>query len=176
MPWRIQFLLTFVVCVLTHSLISAQVTASISGKVIGEHRTALQRADVTLTNSENEISRWDITDRQGAFSLQELKPGKHEIEVCHEGYCKRLADLPLTIGKNEVVILLISFQELDARLDELQELKARKKNGQLDSEHLQLTECWKVQKKRAEERGDRRTVIERLKDWAYSISPHAGAP
>jgi len=79
--------LLFLFLLLCDPIAHAQLTEStLKGVVIDTTASAVQRANVLVTNEATGISRKVITSDDGSFTVTDLSPGSYSVEVKAQGY------------------------------------------------------------------------------------------
>ena len=73
-------------------------TASVSGRVTDPQGAVVPGAQVTARETETNVTRETVTDRDGRFRFPYLKVGRYEITVRLQGFADATRALTLTIG------------------------------------------------------------------------------
>ena len=96
--------------------ISAQ--TEIKGWVLSENKQPVSRANVILTDSQDNIITFGFTDKDGSFLLNTSKYGSFNLQVSAMGYVKK--SIPVSfIKKNTVIDLNI----IELETDKIKEIK-----------------------------------------------------
>ncbi|PWU02754.1 MAG: TonB-dependent receptor [Terriglobia bacterium] len=104
------FLLGFLVCSVPAS---AQVAASISGKVEDATGGPVRGATVTVKNAETGATRSVVSDDMGNYHALSLPVGQHEVRAEMNGFKAALrTGINLTVGQQAVVNLRLEVGEL----------------------------------------------------------------
>ncbi len=139
------------VCLLTLSPlpVAAQVSASLSGRVLDQTGAAISGASVTATNLDTALARSTVTDKAGRYELPALPVGRYEIRATKDGFAEQIrtgislvvgqdatADLSLQVGKvteqvkveSNVPVVNTSTQDISGLVGE-REIKTLPLNG-----------------------------------------------
>jgi hypothetical protein len=92
--------------------VSAQVSASLSGRALDQTGTAFSGASVRAENLDTAVTRTAVTDQAGRYQLLSLPIGRYEICATKDGFAEEIrtgillvvgqdatADLSLQVGK-----------------------------------------------------------------------------
>ena len=80
------FLLGVVVCALTSTMVFAQGTSTISGRVTDATGAVLPGVDVTLTRTDTNLVRSAVTNETGGYAFSALNPAEYQLEVSLPGF------------------------------------------------------------------------------------------
>jgi hypothetical protein len=83
---RCCFRCTFLLCLLSASLLSQDFRGSITGQVIDSSGGAIPNAAVKVTNSETNASKTAQTNNSGNYTVPYLEPGNYTVEVSASGF------------------------------------------------------------------------------------------
>ncbi|MDZ7718456.1 MAG: TonB-dependent receptor [Balneolaceae bacterium] len=75
-------------------------------------------ANVLLLNQENEQVKGTVTDRNGLYRLQNIRPGEYQIRISYVGYLTSLDTLQIESG-DETITYSVPMRVDNAQLDEL---------------------------------------------------------
>jgi hypothetical protein len=129
--------------------VSAQVSASLSGRVLDQTGAVISGASVTAENLDTAVTRTTITDQAGRYQLLSLPIGRYEIRATKDGFAEEIrtgillvvgqdatADLNLQVGKvteqvkveSNVPVVNTSTQDISGLVGE-KEVKTLPLNG-----------------------------------------------
>ncbi len=129
--------------------VSAQVSASLSGRVLDQTGAVISGASVTAKNLDTAVTRTTITDQAGRYQLLSLPIGRYEIRATKDGFAEEIrtgillvvgqdatADLNLQVGKvteqvkveSNVPVVNTSTQDISGLVGE-KEVKTLPLNG-----------------------------------------------
>src|SRR5262245_51172471 len=98
--------LALVVCLATGSVLFAQATASISGRVIDQANAVLPGVTVTVTNTATGATRDTVTNEEGLYSVPALNPGTYTVKAELAGFAPQVRDgVEVLTGANMAVEL-----------------------------------------------------------------------
>src|SRR5262245_54224176 len=98
--------LALVVCLATGSVLFAQATASISGRVIDQANAVLPGVTVTVTNTATGATRDTVTNEEGLYSVPALNPGTYSVKAELAGFAPQVRDrVEVLTGANMAVEL-----------------------------------------------------------------------
>ncbi len=87
---------------------SAQISASLSGRVADQTSASISDADVVLTNAETGLSRDAHTNSTGRYEFLALPVGRYEIRVTKAGFAEQLrSGILLNVGQDAVANLTL---------------------------------------------------------------------
>ena len=87
---------------------SAQISASLSGRVADQTSASISDADVVLTNAETGLSRDAHTNSNGRYEFLALPVGRYEIRVTKAGFAEQLrSGILLNVGQDAVANLTL---------------------------------------------------------------------
>ena len=145
--------------------VSAQVSASLSGRVLDQTGAVISGASVTAENLDTAVTRTTITDQAGRYQLLSLPIGRYEIRATKDGFAEEIrtgillvvgqdatADLNLQVGKvteqvkveSNVPVVNTSTQDISGLVGEKEDEDAAAERTQLrsaahaESRHRQL--------------------------------------
>jgi hypothetical protein len=96
--------LTALICSLNPSVVHAQATGQISGRVTDATGGVLPGVDVILTRTDTGVARSVVTNDTGAYAFPSLNPGPYRLEASLQGFRTFVrADIVLQVGANLVV-------------------------------------------------------------------------
>ena len=145
LPWIV------LLCLLSLSPlpVAAQVSASLSGRVLDQTGAAISGASVTAENLDTAVTRSTVTDQAGRYELLALPIGRYEVRAVKSGFAEQIrsgiqlvvgqdatADLKLQVGKvteqvkvaSNVSIVNTSTQDISGLVGE-KEIKTLPLNG-----------------------------------------------
>ena len=70
----------------TASVLFAQATAAINGRVVDQGGAVLPGATVTITESATGVARTTVTNAEGLYSVPALSPGLYNLKVELTGF------------------------------------------------------------------------------------------
>ena len=104
---KLTFVLMGVVAglnLVTLNVAGQQITGSIRGTVLDPSGAIVQAATVTAKHIETGLTRAAVTDRQGAYVLEELPIGHYQVEVQARGFEKYLQQgISLDVNENATI-------------------------------------------------------------------------
>jgi hypothetical protein len=92
---------------------SAQVSASLSGRVTDQTGAVISGATVRATNQETGLVRSTQTESAGRYELTALPVGQYEISAVKDGFAERIrSGISLVIGQDATVDLSLAVGEV----------------------------------------------------------------
>ena len=91
-------------------------TASVSGRVTDPQGAAVPGASVTARQTETNVTRETVTDREGRFRLPYLKLGPYEITVRLQGFADVTRPLTLTVGSAFELPVALKVGSIETRV------------------------------------------------------------
>lgn len=101
-------LVAFVLLLTSTTLICAQTTATISGRVTDSQGANVAGATITLYARDNRILTTSTTDAAGAYRFEGLAPGEYVITVEAQSFARNAR--PLRVERGAVVVLDINLE------------------------------------------------------------------
>ena len=80
------FFLGVSICALTSTMVFAQGSSQISGRVTDQTGAVLPGVDITLTQSGTGLVRTTLTNETGAYTLPSLNPAQYRLEISLPGF------------------------------------------------------------------------------------------
>jgi len=77
------------VLLLTSSIVSAQATAQLGGRVTDESGAVLPGVTVTVTQTDTGFTRTVVTDETGTYVMPNLPTGPYRLEASLQGFPMR---------------------------------------------------------------------------------------
>ena len=109
----LSFLITICFLVLTPVFTSAQVSATLSGRISDPTGAAIPGATVTATNVETGIARTALTDPSGRYRLLELPIGCYEMRAAKSGFAEGTRrGISLVIGQDATADMSLHLGEV----------------------------------------------------------------
>jgi hypothetical protein len=89
---------------------SAQITSSLSGRVLDQQGLALSAADIQVYSKELGVDRKTQSDATGTFRLLGLLPGAYQVSVTKAGFVSKKMNLEVTVNTsvNEDIQLAVA--------------------------------------------------------------------
>jgi hypothetical protein len=84
----LQLLLCGLLLLVSHNALAQTGTSSVRGTITDPQGGAVRGATVTLTNTEKNFSRTQISNEEGVYSFNAVPPGKYRIEAEATGFKK----------------------------------------------------------------------------------------
>lgn len=103
-------------------LLSLAQEYSLSGKVIGVDNIPIPYSDVVLQDKDSVVVQWGLTDEEGKYTIENIKPASYTLKVSIVGYATK---------KTEIVVdsdITDQITVLEQEINELDEVVVRKPN------------------------------------------------
>ena len=114
----INFVATFLLCMLACSAVFGQSTAQVSGGVKDQTGAVLPGAEVTMTQTETGLKRTTVTDETGSYSLPNLPIGPYRLEASLPGFRLHLqTGIVLQVNSNPVMNIVLQVGQVSDEVE-----------------------------------------------------------
>ncbi|MGH9770253.1 MAG: carboxypeptidase regulatory-like domain-containing protein [Candidatus Acidiferrales bacterium] len=113
----ICFLGLFALIAFSLQTTSAQVSASLSGRVTDASGAVVAAAEVTVRNVDTQVPRGAETDDAGRYQVRSLPVGEYEIHVKKQGFAEEVrTGIHLVVGEDAIVDLGLRVGEVNEQV------------------------------------------------------------